>query len=292
MKSDQLQDEIPLPFCAPCRRLEPTAPIRWLMLGWRDFRRAWPQSLCYGIVMAATMAGVSWLAWSYGSYWFMLAMLGGFVFMAPVLCIGLYAISAQLERDQPVSLVRALRAGLKRYLGNEMVFALVLLALFLIWARAGAMISIFFPAQGNPTFSDLALYLGIGSSVGAVFAVFTFTISAFSLPMIMHRRVDAITAVITSINAVLRNILPLMLWFALIIVGLVIGAATGFVGLAVILPVIGHAVWHGYLDTIDASAYPRHEVGITATARLRRPQELGETRDSAAHAPGDLPGPP
>jgi len=267
LESDEAQEEIPLPFVAPCRRLEPTAPLRWLALGWQDFRLAWPQSLTYGVAMAATMAGVSALAWAYGSYWFMLAMLGGFVFMAPVICIGLYAISAQIERGQKVSLVRALRAGLKRYLGNEMVFALVLLVLFLVWARAGAMVSVFFPVRGNPTLADLALYLCIGSAVGAVFATFTFTISAFSLPMIMHRRVDAVTAVVTSINAVLRNKLPLAIWFAIIIAGLVLGVLTAFVGLAVILPVIGHAVWHGYLETIDASAFPRHGVGITATPR-------------------------
>jgi uncharacterized membrane protein len=58
-----------------------------------------------------------------------------------------------------------------------------------------------------------------------------------------------------------------MIWLAIIVVGLVIGAATAFIGLAIILPIIGHAVWHGYLDTIDASEFPRHEVGITATPR-------------------------
>jgi uncharacterized membrane protein len=256
-----------LPFVAPCRKLELTAPLRWLAAGWHDFLLAWPQSLAYGIAMAGSMALVSWLAWAYGSYWFMLAMLGGFVFMAPVICIGLYAISAQIERGQPVSLVRALRAGLKRYLGNEMVFALVLLVLFMVWARAGAMVSVFLPLRGHPTLRDLAVYLSVGSAVGAVFAVFTFSISAFSLPMIMHRHVDAVTAVVTSINAVLRNRLALLIWFAIIIAGLVIGAATAFVGLAVILPVIGHAVWHSYLDTIDASDFPRHETGITATPR-------------------------
>ncbi len=269
--ADDDREENPLPFVAPCRRLDPGASLRWLALGWRDFSRAWPQSLTYGTVMAATMAFVSWLAWQYGSYWFMLAMLGGFVFMAPVMCIGLYAISAQLERGQRVSLVRALRAGLKRYLGTEMIFSLVLLVLFMVWARAGAMVSVFFPMRGNPSLADLTVYLGIGSAVGAVFAVLTFTISAFSLPMIMHRRVDAITAVVTSINAVLRNKLALMIWFTLIVVGLLVGAATAFVGLAVILPVIGHAVWHGYLETIDASEFPRHEIGITAVPRAGQP---------------------
>jgi len=260
-------DESTLPFVAPCRQLEPLAALGWLAAGWQDFRRAWPQSLTYGVAMAATMALVSWLAWDFGSWVLLFAMLGGFVFMAPVICIGLYAISAQLERGQPVSLARALRAGLKRYLGNEMIFALVLLVLFMIWARAGAMVSVFFPMRGNPTLSDMAVYLTIGSAVGAVFALLTFTISAFSLPMIMHRRVDAVTAVVTSINAVLRNKLPLLIWFTIICAGLVVGAATAFVGLAVILPVIGHAVWHGYEETIDASAFPRHTAGITATPR-------------------------
>jgi uncharacterized membrane protein len=267
MESQNPAEPAALPFVAPCRQLSTFAPFRWLALGWRDFCRAWPQSLTYGVAMAVTMALVSWLAWQYGSYWFMLAMLGGFIFMAPVICIGLYAISAQLERGQPVSLARALRAGFKRYLSNEMIFALVLMVLFLVWARAGAMVSVFFPVRGNPALQDLTVYLGVGSAVGAIFAVLTFSISAFSLPMIMHRRVDAVTAVITSINAVLRNKLPLMIWLAIIVAGLVIGAATAFVGLAVILPIIGHAVWHGYLETIDASAFPRHEVGITATPR-------------------------
>jgi uncharacterized membrane protein len=270
MDSNESRDIDALPFVAPCRRLAPSAPFHWLALGWRDFRRAWPQSLAYGFAMAATMALVSWLAWHYGSYWFLFAMLGGFVFMAPVLCIGLYAISAQLERNQPVSLVRALRAGFKRYLSNEMVFSLVLLVLFLIWARAGSMVSVFFPMRGNPTLADLGVYLTIGSAVGAIFAVLTFSISAFSLPMIMHRRVDAVTAVITSINAVLRNKLPMMIWLAIIVATLIVGAATAFIGLAVMLPVIGHAVWHGYLETIDASEFPRHDIGITASPREPR----------------------
>jgi uncharacterized membrane protein len=151
-----------------------------------------------------------------------------------------------------------------------MLFALVLLVLFMVWARAGAMVSVFFPMRGNPTLADLSVYLSVGSAVGAIFATLTFSISAFSLPMIMHRRVDAVTAVVTSFNAVLRNKLALVIWFALICTGLVIGAATAFIGLAVILPVIGHAVWHGYLDTIDASGFPRHAEGITAIPASRR----------------------
>jgi uncharacterized membrane protein len=271
MSGDSTHDELEgLPFVAPCRKLEPGAPLRWLARGFADFRRAWPQSLAYGVFMALAMGGVSWLAWQYGQYWFMLAMLGGFVFLAPLTCTGLYALSAEIERDQPVSLRTALATGCKQLLGTELVFTLVLLIVFLVWARAGAMVSVFFPTNGEPHLADYFVYLTIGTLVGAVFGSVTFAVSAFSLPMILHRRVDAVTAVVTSINAVLRNKLPMALWLAIIIGGLLLGVATAFVGLAVILPVIGHAAWHGYQDTIDASAFPRHTSGITAVPKIRR----------------------
>ena len=256
-----------MPFVAPCRTLSPLAPFRWLRMGIEDLRRAPRESMLYGLIMAAIMAVVSLFAWVYGTHWLMLAMLGGFVFIAPLTCIGLYAISAQLERDQPVSLIRTLRAAFKRHLGNEMVFAVALLILFLVWARAGTMVSVFIPQSGNPDFADLVTYLSVGSVVGAVFALVTFSASAFSLPMIMHRDVDSITAIVTSINAVLRNKRTMLVWLSLIVAGLLIGLLTAFIGLVVILPVIGFGVWHGYLETIDASAFPRHSVGITSVPR-------------------------
>jgi uncharacterized membrane protein len=269
MSNDQQQiiDRETMPFVAPCRRVSALAPFRWLTRGVRDFRRAPRPSLIYGLFMAAVIAGVCLAAWVYGTHWLMLAMLGGFVFLAPLCCIGLYAISAQLERGQNPSLKRSLKAAVRRHFGNEMLFALALLVIFLVWARAGAMVSIFFPVDADPSLRAMANYLVIGSIVGAVFAAVTFSASAFSLPMIMHRDVDSITAIVTSVNAVLRNKLAMVVWLALIMLGLLIGAATAFTGLIVILPVIGYAVWHSYLETIDSGAFPRHPDGITSVPR-------------------------
>jgi uncharacterized membrane protein len=111
------------------------------------------------------------------------------------------------------------------------------------------------------------MYLGFGSAIGAVFAAVTFSASAFSLPMIMHRNVDSITAIVTSVNAVLRNKRAMFVWLTLIVVALLLGIATIFIGLVVIIPVIGYAAWHGYQETIDASMFPRHDLGITSTPR-------------------------
>lgn len=256
-----------LPFVAPCRELSPWAPFRWVARGVRDLLHAPQQSLAYGLAAAILIAVVSLLAWLKGSQWIMFAMLGGFVFLAPLTCIGLYAISAQIERGQPPLLARSLRAAFRRHLGNEMIFAVVLLVIFLVWARAAIMVTVFFPNEGDVTLQDLWPYLAFGSLVGSVFAAVTFCASAFSLPMIMHRDVDSITAIVTSINAVLRNKAAMIIWLSIIVAGLLLGLVTAFVGLIVIIPVIGYAAWHGYLETIDADDFPRHEIGITSVPR-------------------------
>ena len=266
-------DHDEMPFVAPCRILSPWAPFRWVRKGIADLMRAPQQSLVYGLIVAVLIAVVCLLAWFQGSQWFMFSMLGGFVFLAPLTCIGLYAISAQLERGQEPEMARSLRAAFKRHFGNEMIFALVLLVIFLVWARAAVMITVFFPTDGEATVRDWVTYLGFGSMIGAVFATVTFSASAFSLPMIMHRDVDSITAVITSINAVLRNKLAMFIWLAIVIGSLVLGVLTAFIGLIAIVPVIGYAAWHGYLETIDAEEFPRHADGITSVPRdLPEPQ--------------------
>ena len=256
-----------LPFVAPCRALTPWAPFRWLRLGVRDLMQAPQQSLAYGLVVALLIAIVCLLAWLQGSQWFMFAMLGGFVFLAPLTCIGLYAISAQLERGQEPLMARSLRAAFKRHFGNEMIFALALLVIFLVWARAAVMVSVFFPTDGEATLRAWISYLGFGSMIGAVFAAVTFSASAFSLPMLMHRDVDSITAIVTSINAVLRNKFAMGVWLSLVVSLLLLGVVTAFVGLIAIVPIIGYAAWHGYLETIDAEDFPRHAVGITSVPR-------------------------
>jgi uncharacterized membrane protein len=73
--------------------------------------------------------------------------------------------------------------------------------------------------------------------------------------MLLDRDVDAVTAVVTSINAVLRNKPAMAVWIAIIVLALGAGFATAFLGMAIALPLIGHATWHAYQDTIDASAW-------------------------------------
>ena len=274
-----------LPFAAPCKKLSPWAPFAWIRAGVRDLVQAPQQSLAYGLFVAALMAIVCLLAWTRGSQWFMFAMLGGFVFLAPLTCIGLYAISAQIERGQSPLIARSIRAAFKRHFGNEMIFALVLMVIFLVWARAAVMVSVFFPTEGEITTMQLVSFFTFGTTIGAVFAAITFSASAFSLPMIMHRDVDSVTAIVTSVNAVLRNKRAMVVWLTVIVLSLLIGVATAFIGLVVIVPVIGYAAWHGYLETIDAEAFPRHQVGITSVPRSSY-DESSSAQDADPNKPG------
>lgn len=268
MENNVNKDE-PLPFVAPCKILTISAPWRWLKLGFRDTRRAPLISLGFGIAMSGMIMAVTFMAWRFGSAWIMLSLLCGFVFIAPLACVGTYAISAQLERGLTVSFKRTLRACFKRYIGNELVLALILLIVFLVWARASSAVSIFLPSSGDYSLAEMSGYFGFLALVALIFLSITFAASVFSLPMIMHRDVDAITAVVTSINAVLRNKPAMLFWGFLIAAGLIIGVATAGIVLIFFLPAVGHGVWHGYLETIDASAFPRHKVGITAKARIK-----------------------
>jgi uncharacterized membrane protein len=244
-----------LPFVAPCRRLTALAPLRWLRLGWHDLIAAPRVSLAYGAGIVALSAAVSAIGWRYGSGWMLLVLLSSFIFVAPVLAIGLYAISAQLARGERPSLRRCLFEE-KRHFGDALVYSLILMVICLVWVRAGSGVQIFYPESGQPTRAELLTFFAIGSAVGSVFALVAFAASAFSLPMLLDRRADSITAVVTSINAVLRNKPAMAVWVALIIGAVAIGFATAFLGLAVTMPLIGHATWHAYRETIDASAWP------------------------------------
>lgn len=244
-----------LPFVAPCRVLRAGAPLHWVRKGWADFLRTPRVSLTYGAVIVLLSWLVTGIGLKYGSYWAALILLSGFVFVAPVLAIGLYSISRQLARGTTPSLAICV-AELRKALGTAMVFAIALLVLFLIWARAGSMVHVFFPMKGNPDLSQLALFLGIGSAVGSIFAGLTFLFSAFSLPMICDRDVDAVTAIVTSVNAVLRNKRAMVIWVMLIVGLTALGFVTALLGLAVVIPLLGYATWHGYTEAIDAGAWP------------------------------------
>ena len=238
------------PLLYPCNELGMDAPMRWLRLGWNDFKRARAQSLSYGSGLVLLGYLLLWLAWD-GDTVILFTLVVTFILGGPVLAFGLYSISRQLEQG------RDPRLGIcwlesRNHLRNELLFALVMLVVLLIWARAASMVHVFFPVGEELGVIGWLQFLAVGSAVGSIFAYIVFSSSVVALPMMLDRGTDAITSALTSINAVMNNKAVMLLW-ALIILGLVLlGFATALLGLAVILPLIGHASWHAYRETVTA----------------------------------------
>lgn len=256
--ADQNAHTNELPFVAPCKKLKMNAPIRWLRLGWADIKKAPKQSLTYGAIIVALTYTVSLMVWFYGGLGLLASLVSGFLFLGPVLAIGLYSISCQLQAGMEPQLGYCLREG-KRHLGNELIFAVILSVIFLVWARAASMTHILYPEVSNAVWTQFIPFLAVGTLEGSVFSAIIFCFSAFSLPMIMDRKVDVVTAVITSINAVLRNKSVLFLWACIIVLIVAIGFATAFIGFVVLMPLVGHATWHAYQETINSDDWPRHK---------------------------------
>ena len=262
--TDQPQTPRPVPpnsMLVPCRSLSAGAGFGWLRAGWQDFNNAKGISLVYGLFVFLVSLLVAFLAWRLGGFVLLFSALSGFVFVAPLLAFGLYSVSRQLCEGRSPELARTIKA-IKRPMGNSMVFTLVLLVIFLLWARAGMMVQVFFPLGGEPDWGHLFTFLLIGSAVGSIFATVSFAASVFSLPMLANRDIDVITAVISSVNGALRNKPAMLVWAFLICSLTLVGFLTLGVGLIVIIPWLAYATWHGYRATLEVSAWsvlPREE---------------------------------
>lgn len=242
-------------FVVPCRTVKPGRIIHWLHLGWRDFVRAPALSLLFGGVIALASLAISALAWSLGRFALLAILLSGFVFIAPLLGVGLYCVSRALEVGRTPRLRDSFVLA-KRVIGQAGVFAIAQLVILLLWSRAGMLVSALVTIQpGDPR--SLLEFLLIGSAIGSVFAAFTFAVAAFSLPMIADRDVDMVTACISSVQAVLRNKLTMLCWAGTLAALTAVGFATAFLGLVVIMPWLAYACWHAYRDTLDASSWPQ-----------------------------------
>ncbi len=252
-QADTSAAETPPPMFYPSRPLALTDPLDWLRLGWQDFRHAPGLSLAYGGAFVLFGYLIIYLSISAQSYVLLFSLITGFVLVGPAIAVGLYAVSCQLGDNKRPTLGHCL-AESRRTIPNVAMFALVLFIVLLLWARAASMVHVFFPMGPDTGLAEIASFLAIGSAVGAIFAALTFTVSAFSLPMIMDRDVDVITAVLTSINAVLNNKAAMAFWALLIVLCIGLGLATGLLGLVLALPIIGYATWHGYRHTITAPA--------------------------------------
>jgi len=180
--------------------------------------------------------------------------LSGFPIIGPLLAIGLYKKSRWLRSESPVTLGRMLLVLPAS--GGQLGFAgLLLCLLVMLWLRAADLLcALFFGMLPFPGFDHFlaqllttprgwALIL-TGSAIGGLFAAFAMAISLFSIPMLLERRVDALTALGTSFAITTQNLRSVLPWGAIVTLGFGLSAATGLLGLIVIFPLVGHGTWH------------------------------------------------
>jgi uncharacterized membrane protein len=245
-----------LPFVAPCRRVQARAPWRWLRAGWGDLRAGGSASLAYGAALTAVSYVVAWLTWQYGTLGLYAGLATGFVFVGPLLAVGLYSLSRQREAGHAPQLSRSLREA-RGPLRDLLILGVVLLIVLLVWARAVAMVHVFAPSDPDTPLLELLPFVLVGIAVGGLFAAVIFAATAFALPFVLDRDADAITAALSSANAVLRNKGPALIWAGVVVALVLVGFATAFFAFLVIFPLLGHATWHAYRETIDAGGWPQ-----------------------------------
>lgn len=244
--------------------LPANAGFGWLAAGWRDLWTEPGPSLAYGlfvlVLSAAIVAGLWWLGWDFVLF----PAFAGFLVFAPALATGLYEKSRALESGEPVTLRRMLFP--RPASGGQVLFTGALLCgLMLLWMRAAIIIyALFFGVNPFPegfghaldmlvTTQKGAAMLIVGSVIGALFAAFSLAVSAFSIPMMYDRQLDALTAMGHSWALVWNNRGAMIVWGAIVLVLFVLSLATGLLGLVIVFPLLGHATWHAYRATRAAS---------------------------------------
>lgn len=245
------------------RRVPVDRPWLWLARGWADMLRAPSLSLSVGAVVAAVSVALKIATLVSGAIYLALPLTAGFFFVAPLIAVGLYEISRRLALGEPVT-GRDVLLAWKRNTSQIALLGLVLMLAHLVWVRAGTLLFALFFAGANPTlerlldalvFSPVSVsFLLTGTVVGLILGAVVFSISVISIPMLVDRDVSVITAIATSLMAVRVNLPAMALWAALIVIFTGIGLVTFYLGLIVVLPLLGHASWHAYQDLVEASS--------------------------------------
>ncbi len=256
MDADSTEDDIPPPLPA-VRGVPVLAPLGWLARGFADMLAAPAASLFYGTVLAL----MGYLLVTYYGGAVGLALTTGFLLTGPFLAVGLYEISRRLHRGAPVRLGETLTAW-RANLPAIGFYALILMLSLAVWLRISVvLVALLVPAQAETVSELLAalaaapgawLFLAGYVAIGALLAAFSFASSAVALPMLLDRdRLDAISAMIVSFRCIRRNPQAMALWAVLIVALTAAGFAAWFAGLALTIPLIGHATWHAYCASVD-----------------------------------------
>lgn len=227
-----------------------------LAAGWRDLCAAPLYGFLFALVYVLGGWLVFWALTTRGQLWWTLPASAGFPILGPFIACGFYEISRRLETGEELSL-SAIAGVIFRQRDRQIPsMAAVIVIFFLFWNFLAHMIFALF--LGTVSLTNITssfevfltpsgmLMLLIGTALGAVIATLLFALTVVSLPLLLDREVDFVTAMLTSIGLVTANPLVMLTWGAVVAAGLFLAMLPGFLGLFLALPLFGHATWHLY----------------------------------------------
>ena len=248
------------------RRITTSDVIDALARGVRDFQAAPLYGLILGGICAvigiAVIASLFFADMPYFAY----PIAAGFALVSPSLAAMLYEVSRRLERGDDLSLAAIYRTVIGRsevrWMGFMTIFVFVvwmyqvrlLMALFLGYSGMAATLAEFIHTVLTTT--PGLMFLLVGNLIGAILSTVLFALSVISFPLVLERDVDFVTAMITSIRAVALNPGPMLLFGVIIGASLLLSVLTGFLGLVLAMPILGHATWHLYRRVVEHEAPP------------------------------------
>jgi uncharacterized membrane protein len=269
-----------------------------LRLGWEDFKAVPSHAIILCLIYPVLGLVLARIALGYSLLPLLFPLAAGFALIGPFAALGLYELSRRLERGEQAPAWAALEVLRSPSFGAMLGLGTLLLALFVTWvATAHAIYVAAFgyeaAAAGIPDFAARVLttpqgwwLIVVGCSVGFLFAVVALCVSVVSFPLMLDRHAgpgDAMVtvgdAIATSLRAVARNPVPMAAWGLIVAVLLVLGTLPAFLGLAVVIPLLGHATWHLYRKVVAPDP--------AQSATEPSPPEIRERR-SAADFPSNL----
>ncbi len=241
---------------------------RALQLGWEDFKAVPSHAiiLCViypvlGLVLARTVLGYAVLP-------LLFPLAAGFALLGPFAALGLYELSRRRERGESASAWDAIDVVRSPSFGAMLGLGVLLLALFVTWVATAQAIYVaafgYETAAGIPDFATRVLttpqgwwLIIAGCGIGFLFALVALCISVVSFPLMLDRHAGAGDAMVTSLRAVARNPIAMAAWGLIVAVLLVAGSLPFFLGLAIVIPLLGHATWHLYRAVIEPELNPQ-----------------------------------
>lgn len=259
---------VPPPVEAPTKEivdLRFSAPFRWLGRGWQDLMAEKGISFFYGVcfwIMALVLGAVFRSKPEYA-----ISIASGCLLVGPFLAMGLYEVSRRREQGLTPDMTSSLTCW-DKHLGSMGMLVLVLIVLELLWGRASLVVFAVFFNTGMPSTTGVIQavfnlqnleFLAVYLLVGGFFAGLVFATAVVSIPMILDRDTDAISAGITSLQVVFSNLPVMLLWGAILTLLVVLALLPWGLGLLVVGPWLGHASWHAYRGCVrwlDENAKP------------------------------------